>query len=174
MTWYAPNKRNTKIIFKQRQPQALCIQQQKKKPTPASSQLKGELFFRRSRPRELRTKSSQTCADGWMQSLINSHAATRIPGKVLLLQNNLHDWGFNDHVFLFEEKPTTGRQKHSSEGLQRFEITTVLAVQKSDFCHSSNVSSSHIWLNELRSRKSSHLTHLYATLKSPLLQIYCT
>lgn len=32
MTWYAPNKRNPKIIFKQRQSQALYIQQQKKQP----------------------------------------------------------------------------------------------------------------------------------------------
>lgn len=79
-----------------------------------------------------------------MQSLIDFHAATRVPVKVLLLQNNLHDWGFSERIFHFEEKPTTGRQKHSSEGLQTFEMTTVFAVQQSDFCHSSYVRSSYV------------------------------
>jgi len=52
-----------------------------------------------------------------------------VPVKVLLLQNSLHDWGFNLPTFHSEEKPTTGRQKHSAEGLQRFEMTAVFAVQ---------------------------------------------
>lgn len=109
------------------------------------------------------------CVDGCMQSLIDFHPAMRAPVKVLLLQNNLHSLGFKWTHISLRRKPTRRRQRHSSEGLQRFEIATVFAVQHSDFYHSSSVRSSYVWLNELCSRKSSHLTRLNAILKSPLL-----
>lgn len=108
--------------------------------------------------------------DHCMQSLINFHAAPRVPGKVLLLMNNLYDRGFNEHLLhLKKNPPQVDRNAHLS-GCRGLKLLSPSQYSSQDFCHS-YVRSSYVWLNELWSRKLSHLIHLNAILKSPLSQI---
>lgn len=74
-TWYAPNTRNTNILFEQRQSQALQMQQQKKKP--ASSWMRGELFLLRSQARRV----------GWSPARLQCWrtAARKAPSTSMLL-----------------------------------------------------------------------------------------
>lgn len=143
MTWYASNKRNIRILLKQDNIR-IYIYSNKNKQTnnPASSQLKSELFLTDHEPQNLGQVLSEICVVGCMQSLINFQAARRVPVRLLLLQNNWHDQGFRECVYHLEGKNTTGRQIHSPGGLQRFEITTIFAVQHPNFCYSSCVRSS--------------------------------
>lgn len=161
----------SKQMKHQTQFQALYIQQQKKQPL---HNWRVNLFFPQIMSQRTCAKVvPDICIDRCKQSLIDFHAATRVPGKILLLKNDLYDQGFNEHIFhLKKNPPQVNRNAHLS-GCRGLKLLSSSQYSCQDFCHS-YVRSSYIWLNELWSRKLSHLTHLNAILKSPLLQIYCT
>lgn len=142
------------------------MQQKKKKNSILMNKEKIRVFILRSQargvgwsPARLQDWHRAACKASWTSTLLQKHP-WRFP-----LAKQLPQLGINTHTSL-GEKPLTGRQTWGAAEVGM--AAAFAALQTLLSCQEFTG----IILNELWSRKISHLAHLNDVLESPLLQIY--